>query len=347
MRLRLVIGLTLVVCAPAAADEQVLAVEEAATTVAASDTVVAWSSFDAAAERYALVMHRGGTTVRPAVAPRRIPFDLDAGTYRGREVLTYSRCPIDAPATINLTLPDWAASDGCRPFALDVETGRETLLAVPSGDRRGLTRVLPSASGTRVAFAERRGRGQPVRVVVSDGRKLTRIAGGSRGAGTSDDYPRPAPSGIDLLGRRIGFIWDGVISRRCESRNSKLDSIATEVWVGGVGGRSRRLAFGCDDRPDRGYVGFSVISPDEIFYRPVRDGRGGTFRTVDLRQRRTTVSPAAENVLSAAATPARIAYVHSPAASSGRSRYVVATVSRQPAAASTTRSQVSAPPRTR
>src|SRR4051794_21947439 len=67
----------------------------AATVVAAVHGWTAWSERPRGARDYALVVVSPSHHVisRPAVAHRRVPFDLDGGVdAAGRAVVTYSRC---------------------------------------------------------------------------------------------------------------------------------------------------------------------------------------------------------------------------------------------------------------
>ena len=78
--------------APAAAETR-LATESAPFTADAYGAVVAWSSYDAAAKRYALRVTRGGVAVdTAAVAPSPDPLDLDVGPGpNGAPLVVYSR----------------------------------------------------------------------------------------------------------------------------------------------------------------------------------------------------------------------------------------------------------------
>ena len=78
--------------APAAA-EQRLATESASFTADASGDVIAWSSYDAASQTYALRVLRGTTPVdTAAVAPSADPLDLDVGPGpNGAPLVVYSR----------------------------------------------------------------------------------------------------------------------------------------------------------------------------------------------------------------------------------------------------------------
>jgi hypothetical protein len=77
--------------APAAAQERV-AVESAPFTADAYGDVIAWSSYDAVAQRYSLRLLRAGQPVTPAVEPSRKPFDLDVGPGPdGAPLVVYAR----------------------------------------------------------------------------------------------------------------------------------------------------------------------------------------------------------------------------------------------------------------
>jgi len=89
-----VAGALLAPAAIAQAAPNMLAVEQAATRVAASDGTVMWSRFDGAAKTYSLVKSvDGGAPTPVGVTPRTSgPFDIDLGTNRsGATYAVYTR----------------------------------------------------------------------------------------------------------------------------------------------------------------------------------------------------------------------------------------------------------------
>jgi hypothetical protein len=112
--------------------------EQAAGTVAAYDGTVVWSSYDAAAKDYRLVLSKdGGAPAALPVAPRATPFDVDLGrNANGSTYAVYTRC-----------------GPGCDIYCLSLATGVETHLtqfSSPTADERE-----PTIQAGRIAFLRR------------------------------------------------------------------------------------------------------------------------------------------------------------------------------------------------
>jgi hypothetical protein len=156
--------------APAAhAAPTTLSTEQRATPVAAWAGVVAWSSYDPAANDYHLVVSRnGGPPQRVPIAPSAVAFDVDLGTNRnGSTYAVYSRCTTPAaprrPAT------------GCDLYRLSLGTGVERRLdrlSSPRWDERD-----PTIFRGRIAFI----RNETHRGVNKDVLRIGDTTSGARG----------------------------------------------------------------------------------------------------------------------------------------------------------------------
>src|SRR5687767_14059742 len=85
------------------------------TPISAYGGALAWSSYDEATQRYALVIRQGGDTAvaRMPTAPRAFDVILGSDT-RGRPVALYTRCR--------------TATRGCDVYRYDLRTRREATL---------------------------------------------------------------------------------------------------------------------------------------------------------------------------------------------------------------------------
>jgi hypothetical protein len=116
------------------------------TVLAGGGGRIAWSRWDAKAQRYHLVVTVGGRTTRLPVAPRSLWFDVSIGTTRsGALVAVYSRCA--APAR------------QCKLFEWSFRDHRERRLRVtPPAGATSLFR--PAISRGQLAYAARQRNGQ-------------------------------------------------------------------------------------------------------------------------------------------------------------------------------------------
>jgi hypothetical protein len=153
---------------------------------------VAYSAYDGS--RYRLTLRSAdGATVRPAVAPRSVPFDVDLGRGPdGALAAVYSRCRVE-PRLDAAGLPLPATGRDCGLYRFDTAAGRETRVR-----GAGRNAFLPAIDGASIAFARHDPGGTGV-YVVRDGR-ATRLAGPRAG--------RPGPRTLDLRGRRVAVVWD-------------------------------------------------------------------------------------------------------------------------------------------
>jgi hypothetical protein len=110
------------------------------TPIAAYGGALAWSAYDQAADRYALVISRDGVTAPARIARARRAFDVSLGPdSRGRTVALYTRCT--------------SANRGCDVYRYDLRTRRESKVrsvSSPSEDE-----AWPAQWRGRIAFSRR------------------------------------------------------------------------------------------------------------------------------------------------------------------------------------------------
>jgi hypothetical protein len=134
-----------------AADPTVLSTEQAVAPVAAWNGTVVWSSYDAAAKDFKLVVSRdGGKPTALPVAPSPTPFDVDLGTNRnGSTYAVYTRCK--RPGSMQGSVV--RRGTGCDVYRLSIASGREeqlTKISSPDWDERE-----PTIFRGRIAFIRR------------------------------------------------------------------------------------------------------------------------------------------------------------------------------------------------
>ncbi|HEV7804593.1 MAG TPA: hypothetical protein VGO80_02130 [Solirubrobacteraceae bacterium] len=129
----------LLAAAPAHADDLVADLERD-TPISAYGGALAWSGYDAATQRYALMIRRGEVTAPARAATARRPFDVSLGPdQRGRVVALYTRCR--------------TATRGCDVYRYDLRTRRERKLASVSSPSQD--EAWPAQWRGRVTFARR------------------------------------------------------------------------------------------------------------------------------------------------------------------------------------------------
>ncbi len=264
-----------------------LAVERSPTTVTAAGGHVLWSR-SADDGRFRLVMSSGGVVRELPIASRRVPFDVDAGVVGGRVIAVYSRCRRDPTELVRGTLPRWTSGTGCRLYAFDAAAGKERRLrprGVPSGSQ-----AVPSAWGDRLAFAVSRRSGGRVHIFTVHGRRdAQRVRGGSLGQAVRGSFP--GPMRIDVRGRRLGHLWDGVPTERCAAVTPAVaPARAAEIWLVDLREeRRRRLASACESTSPPSFTGLALGS-SRLLYGEAGDRAaaiavplsGGTRRRVEL-----------------------------------------------------------------
>ena len=101
----LVVGI--LAAAPVARADTVIGTVAAPTPVSAYGGRLAWSSFDPATKRYALLTQFGGTTTPVPVATRGVPFDVDLGPDQNGDTVASTRV---APPSRGRATPTSASS---------------------------------------------------------------------------------------------------------------------------------------------------------------------------------------------------------------------------------------------
>lgn len=110
------------------------------TPISAYGGALAWSAYDAAAKRFALVIRQGDVTAAARVATARRPFDVSLGPdSSGRVVALYTRCR--------------TATRGCDVYRYDLRTRHERKLASVSSP--SIDEAWPAQWRGRIAFARR------------------------------------------------------------------------------------------------------------------------------------------------------------------------------------------------
>jgi hypothetical protein len=228
----------------------VLATLATTTMVGAAGGWAAWSE-PAPGGGYALVARApDGTTARPVIAPRGVPFDVDLGIdAAGRVVAANTRCsraPLAAGGANPRAgggLPQYTSGGECSIRLLDLVSGVER--RVP---RYGASEVLPSLAGrTLAAIAVPRGRpgrhGAALTVRVLGGRPR-RLWTGRRAAAATG--AAEGPTSIDTDGRRVTSAW-----RHANRRDGSFDS---DVLVQGLGAKRPTFANSATNTEDTPYV---------------------------------------------------------------------------------------------
>lgn len=254
-------GVTAVVLATVGASTALAATDEQLTDlyrpapVATYGDIVATSEYEPASQRYRLVMVHGGERTALPVAPRTVPFDVDAGPAGdGGVVLAYSRCETD-PRLDNerSRMPEWSTGRGCDVFRYDPQTGQET--KVTGVSTSSSSEYLPSVWRDQIAFARvyeardgRRGQ-YPYLYVRSleDGSGSQRQPGGARGRDGFENGPRT----LDLYGRRLSFVWASFLPTGSAGVPVEAKPFDDELRVDTVGGQHRRVDVATGDSSDR------------------------------------------------------------------------------------------------
>ena len=276
-----VLAATLLAPATAAADD-VVADLARDTPIAAYGGALAWSAYDASANRFALVILEGDTTAAAPVATARRAFDVSLGPdARGRVVALYTRCR--------------SATRGCDVYRYDLRSRRERKLASVSSPSRD--EAWPAQWRDRVTFARR----ARTRVVSGfDHRPDPRRRGpvlacdipyvktlSSRAPSRRLDRSRcGSTTGMAIRGATIAQVTD--LDQGGAGSESQVRSLRA------AGGRARILA-----RTGGGEGGYSPFSSPSLSASAVwltrtglRPGAPAGFLRIDLASRRlTAVAP--------------------------------------------------------
>jgi hypothetical protein len=307
--MRRLLGLSLALAAlgatPAhAADEAKL---DRSSPIAAYGGRLAWSAYDAATKRYALVTKAGGVVTPVPVATRPVPFDVDLGPGEsGDTVAVYSRCRRDpgrSGPTGNAIIgqfPDWRTGRGCDVFQFHFASGRESRLRRVSSSAS--SEFLPSIWTTRIAFSRvyerRRGRaGDRAHLYlgpVSGSRGLRRLPAGPRarlkfctrnGTRVCRVPVELGPTALDLNGSQLAFGWNTQTVDTCNDNSG--------IWLDTVGQARRRIETSCSGDIQAVQLLSPTISQGRLSYAVVELGHDTSNRLVvyEIATRRQQITP--------------------------------------------------------
>ncbi|MGZ6707483.1 MAG: hypothetical protein ACXVFN_11135 [Solirubrobacteraceae bacterium] len=253
--MRRLIGLTLALAALGAAPAP--AAQEAKldrfSPIAAYGGRLAWSAYDTATKRYALVTKAGGVTTRVPVATRPVPFDVDLGPGpAGSVVAAYTRCTVDAPPA--------ERARGCDVYLFDFATGRERRVAVASAP--DANESWPSVWRSEIAFARdydaKPGLGYLYTRSLSGDKPSTRMPGGPRSACDGcNPLPGSKATQLDLYGKRLGFTWTYI------AHGEGLDS---EIRLDTIGGGHQRVAHQNGGGLTQVQLGWPAFDAGSLYY---------------------------------------------------------------------------------
>jgi hypothetical protein len=252
------------------------------TPVAAYGGAVAWSAYDAASQRYALVIRQGDTTAPAPIRTARTAFDVSLGPdARGRVVALYTRCR--------------TATRGCDVYRYDLRARREGKVAAVSSP--SFDEAWPAQWGGQITFARRarahlvdgydhrpdpRGRGPVLDCDIPYVRALTPGARSRR----LDRSQCGATTGMAIRGSTIVQVTD--INQGGAGSESQVRRLRTR------GGAARILA-----RTGGGEGGYSPFRAPSLSDSAVwltragrREGVVPGFLRIDLRSARLTTVPA-------------------------------------------------------
>ncbi len=308
-----------VAAAPAGADDAVAELA-ADTPLSAYGGALAWSDYDAASERFALVIRQGDATAAAPIATARRAFDVSLGPdARGRVVALYTRCRV-APR-------GRTAERGCDVYRYDLRTRRERKLASVSSPK--LDEAWPAQWRGRIAFARR------ARAHTIDGYDHRPDPRG-RGPLMDCDIPYVKTLASRAASRRLDRSQCGATTGTAIRGETIV--VTTDINQGGAGSESqvRRLRTGGGaarilQRTRGGEGGYSPFVAPSLSSSAVwltrtgrREGVQQGFLRIDLQSARLTTVPANLNFTGSIARDERGALLVRPGTGAGlRLRAVV------------------------
>jgi hypothetical protein len=249
------------------------------TPISAFGGALAWSYYDAATDRYALVVQRGGRSERAPVANAGRPFDVSLGPdVHGRVVGLYTRCR--------------RATTGCDVYRYDVASRRERKVAAVSSP--DMDEAWPAQWRDRVTFVRR------ARTYVMSGYDHRPDPRGKRGGGVLMDCDVPYVRTLSPGGRsrRLDRSQCGTTTGM-SIRAKRIVQVSSEDQGGAgseaqvrllraTGGAARILA-----RAGGGEGGYSPFasasqSASAVYLTRTGNRRPHDFLRIDLRSARLT-----------------------------------------------------------
>lgn len=200
------------------------------TTLSAHFRTLAYSAYDPSTGQYRLRVTVGSAPPRDVpVAPRRVPFDVDAGRAYApqighEEVLVYSRCAHEPALTGHRDVPvvEWRTARDCHLYRTTLAGGEQRIAG--TGDE-----VLPTLSGSTLAAVRERADREPDVVVRRlHGRPVAPVV--VHGLAT---HGAEGPVALDAYGGRIAITW------RYAARTGS-SFVATRLFVVGRDGHEAR-----------------------------------------------------------------------------------------------------------
>lgn len=282
VRLTIVLTLAALTAPAVASADDAVAELTRDTPIAGYGGAVAWSAYDAASQRYALVVRQGDTTAPAPIATARRAFDVSLGPdARGRVVALYTRCR--------------TATRGCDVYRYDLRARRERKVAAVSSP--SFDEAWPAQWRDRITFARRarahvvdgydhrldpRGRGPLLACDIPYVRALTPGARTRR----LDRSQCGATTGMAIRGATIAQVTD--IDQGGAGSESQVRLLRAR------GGAARILA-----RTGGGEGGYSPFTAPNLSASAVwltrtgrREGVQQGFVRIDARSARLTTVPA-------------------------------------------------------
>lgn len=273
--------------APAHADDAIAELARE-TPIAAYGGALAWSDYDAATERYRLLIRQGDATAPARMPTAKRPFDISLGPdSNGRVVALYTRCRAAARGR--------SPERACDVYRYDLRARRERKLSSVSSP--SLDEAWPAQWHDRIAFARR------ARTHVIDGFNHRPDPRG-RGPILECDIPYVKTLSSRAPSRRLDRSQCGSTAGIAIRRDTI--ALVTDINQGGAGSesqvrtmRARGGAATILARARGGEDGYSPFTSPSLSASAVWLTRSGSradieqgFLRIDLRSRRLTTIPA-------------------------------------------------------
>lgn len=194
------------------------------STLSAHFRTLAYSAYDPATDTYRLRVKVGSQPPRDVpVAPRSVPFDVDAGRAFAppeghEEVLVYSRCRTEPRLTGHRVNPevDWRSARGCRLYRATSAGHEQRIKDAGEG-------VLPALSGSTLAAVRERGTGEPI-VVIHRLRATPGVATVVHGPAT---HGAAGPTHLGVAAGQLAITWAFNRTHRQRDPSTRLSVVDT------------------------------------------------------------------------------------------------------------------------